>query len=130
MAASIDNQKIIFKEINAYRVEQGLPPLRSNEIISQEAEQHSREMAEHAVPFGHAGFSDRVHRLFRQFKRPRGAAENVACTSAPNPHEIVKLWLHSPPHKKNIEGNYNLTGIGVAYGPHHEVYATQIFLRS
>jgi len=28
--------------------------------------------------------------------------------------EVVDNWLKSPMHKQNIEGPYNLTGIGIA----------------
>jgi uncharacterized protein YkwD len=44
-------------------------------------------------------------------------------------HKVVDGWLHSPGHKKNIEGDYNFTGIGVSKDKNGRIYYTQIFLR-
>lgn len=129
--ADADAQKIILDDINAYRVKHGLSQLKMNDAISIEAKKHSRDMALNVVPFGHELFKERMRRLFGQFKRPRGIAENVAYTSSGrNADELVKLWLNSPGHRRNIEGNYNLTGIGVVQDKNGSVYATQIFLRA
>lgn len=119
----------ILNEVNTYRVKHGLSQLKMNKIISDEAKTHSREMAEHDIPFGHYGINKRVHRLFAQFKHSRGVAENVAY-SYNNTDGIVKQWLGSSGHRKNIEGIYNLTGIGIAEDKSGRVYVTQIFLRT
>jgi uncharacterized protein YkwD len=42
--------------------------------------------------------------------------------------EVVDNWLKSPMHKKNIEGAFNLTGIGVAADKKGTLYFTQIFV--
>jgi hypothetical protein len=31
--------------------------------------------------------------------------------------EVVDGWLHSPGHRRNIEGDFRLTGIGLAEAP-------------
>lgn len=118
----------ILMAINHYRRQQGLSPLELNFIISEEAKIHSMDMAEKKVPFGHDGFYGRVKRLARQFPHSYGIAENVAYTYSDD-HDVVKLWLNSPGHRKNIEGNYNLTGIGIAHDKTGKIYVTQIFLR-
>jgi len=41
----------------------------------------------------------------------------------------VDGWLNSPGHKKNIEGNFTLTGIGYARDHKGNIYFTQIFSR-
>jgi uncharacterized protein YkwD len=120
----------ILTEINRYRHEQGLSALQMNSSISLEAKHHSMDMAEHKTPFGHQGFNSRVSRLFTTIKRSDGAAENVAYLPGNNANNVVKLWLHSSGHRRNIEGHYNLTGIGMAYDQHGTVYVTQIFLRT
>ena len=43
--------------------------------------------------------------------------------------EVVNMWLNSPGHKRNIEGNFTLTGIGIAEADNGYLYFTQIFLR-
>jgi uncharacterized protein YkwD len=56
------------------------------------------------------------------------SAENVAYGQL-SAKAVVDGWLKSAPHKKNIEGNYNLTGIGLAKDRKGVIYFTQIFLR-
>ena len=125
------NQKIIYEEINAYRSAHGLSPLTLSPIISEEAKSHSIAMADNSVPFGHDGFKNRMHDLFREFSHARGIAENVAYGDEDrNSHELVAMWLRSPGHLRNIVGNYNLTGIGLARDANGRVFATQIFLRA
>ena len=58
------------------------------------------------------------------------AAENVAFNQnarAPAA-EAVEGWLASRGHRKNIEGPYALTGVGVATAATGEVYLTQLFV--
>jgi len=54
-------------------------------------------------------------------------AENVALGQT-TAQEAVDSWLSSEGHKQNIEGSYNLTGVGVAQGSDGDLYFTQIFL--
>jgi uncharacterized protein YkwD len=43
--------------------------------------------------------------------------------------EVVDGWLNSPGHRRNIEGDFRLTGIGIAKRSDGMVYFTQIFIR-
>jgi uncharacterized protein YkwD len=124
-----DIQKSILNVINSYRTEHKLPPLQMVKEISLAAHQHSVDMAENKMPFGHDEFHSRVHSLGNKYENIDAAAENVAYTSS-NPKEIASMWLNSYGHRKNIEGDYNLTGIGIAHGEHGKTYVTQIFLRA
>ncbi|MGQ3890443.1 CAP domain-containing protein [Legionella sp. CNM-4043-24] len=125
--ASIE-QEILVK-INQYRKAHGLNPLRMNPLMSSEARQHSRDMANHKIPFGHAYFSERVKRIYARVpQQPMGAAENVAYNYK-SASIVVNGWLKSPGHKRNIDGKYNLTGIGVVHDKQGRLYFTQIFLR-
>jgi uncharacterized protein YkwD len=60
----------------------------------------------------------------------RTAAENVAAELGYDDpaEEIVRGWLASTGHRKNIEGGYDTTGIGIARSPAGKVYVTQIFV--
>lgn len=99
------------------------------DAASTQATVHSRNMAQKKTPFSHDGFETRVATITKQTASAyNGAAENVAYGEM-TAEEVVDGWLHSPGHKKNIEGNYNLTGIGVAKAKDGTVYYTQIFLR-
>ena len=88
-------------------------------------------MARGDVDFGHEGFSDRMAHLRRELPGLTGCGENVLMTS--DPREVAKsavtLWLHSPPHRKNIRGDYNYSGIGIWESAQGVIYFTQIFVR-
>ncbi len=118
----------ILKLVNEHRAEMGLRPLKMNDQISPYAEQHSHNMAIKKVPFGHDGFDSRMESV--SGKVPSNSwAENVAYGSD-DPKEIVDMWLHSSGHRKNIEGDYNQTGIGISGNRNGTYYYTQIFVRS
>jgi uncharacterized protein YkwD len=117
----------IFKYVNEDRSEHNLPALQMNSIESQLAEKHSRDMATGKVKFGHDGFNSRA----KTIQKALGSieiGENVA--SGPmTAREVVDGWLKSPGHKRNIEGNFILTGIGYAHDKKGDIYFTQIFSR-
>lgn len=114
--------------INQYRISKNLPPLSTNDIITQQARIHSRAMAKKKVTFSHDGFGKRVERISR-FLPYKIAAENVAYNKGyPDcAQQVVKSWLRNTRHRKNIRGNYRLTGIGVAQNREGVYYFTQIF---
>lgn len=120
----------ILAYVNEYRRSKGLAALQMNNIASAQAEQHSANMAKGRTPFSHNGFDTRISNIKKQMGVTflAAVAENVAegQTSA---REVVKGWLNSSGHRKNIEGNYNQTGIGVARSREGDLYFTQIFLR-
>ncbi|WP_131781312.1 CAP domain-containing protein [Legionella gresilensis] len=122
-------QQDILHYINQYRIKRGLGPLKINKVISVEATNHSQEMAAHQVPFGHQGFSKRIKHLYSAIKDARGGAENVAYNYK-TAKIVVSEWIKSPGHRRNIVGNYNLTGIGIAYDKKGRIYYTQLFLRT
>ena len=122
-------QRQVFEEVNKYRQSKGLKPLKLNTQMSTEATIHSQDMASHRMGFGHKDFDKRIKRLFNSIQQCRSGAENVAYFKI-SPREVVHKWLTSPGHRRNIEGNFNLTGVGVARDSKGWVYYTQIFLRS
>jgi uncharacterized protein YkwD len=86
-------------------------------------------MAAGKTPLGHAGFDDRV-RALRAVLAFRGSAENVAVNRGHRDPaaEAVRGWIASRGHRRNIEGPYARTGVGVASNAKGEVYFTQIFV--
>ena len=117
----------ILKLINKYRTDKGLKALEMDEQIAKVAEKHSMDMATEKVPFGHDGFDARMALLREKIKPVYGWAENVAYGQQ-TANDVVDSWLHSPAHKKNIEGDYNLSGIGIAKSAGGELYYTHIFI--
>lgn len=115
----------ILQYVNEDRKEHGLSPLELNSIESSLAGQHSRDMASGKVKFGHDGFNKRA----KAIQKALGGTvfgENVA-SGRMTAREVVDGWLKSPGHKKNIEGNFTITGIGYASNNNGEIYFTQIF---
>ncbi|WP_138497234.1 CAP domain-containing protein [Nostoc sp. PA-18-2419] len=122
-------EKSVFEQINRYRASKGLSKLTLNASITRQARIHSQNMAQGKTPFSHRGFEGRVKAITIPYN---SAAENVAFNLGySNPAaEAVSGWVKSPGHLKNIKGNYNLTGIGVATNSQGEVYLTQMFFHT
>jgi uncharacterized protein YkwD len=113
--------------VNDDRKDHGLVPLQINAMESNLALKHSKDMADRKVKFGHDGFNARA-RAIQKTLGSSEVGENVA--SGPmTAREVVDGWLNSPGHKRNIEGNFTLTGIGYARDKKGNIYFTQIFSR-
>ena len=84
-------------------------------------------MATGKVPFSHNGFEDRAKRIKAKLKNVTSWAENVAFGDK-TARQVVDMWLNSPGHRKNIEGNYNLSGIGLSVDKTGNTFFTQIFI--
>jgi uncharacterized protein YkwD len=124
--AAISREILFF--VNEFRRSKGLPALQANSYISSVALGHSRDMLTGKSPFGHDGFRQRIDRIGSRLGKLHVAAENVA--SGPmGAREVVDGWLHSPGHRRNIMGDFQLTGIGVAEAANGMIYFTQIFVK-
>ncbi|MCW3088425.1 MAG: hypothetical protein JWQ78_1811 [Sediminibacterium sp.] len=123
---SLDNS--ILANVNAHRRSMGLQSLQMLPAASSQAYIHSRNMATGRTGFGHDGFSQRIAAIEKTLGRSSASAENVAYGSL-SAKGVFDVWLNSPSHRKNMEGNYNLTGIGTYKDSRGTTYFTQIFLR-
>ena len=119
-------EEILF-QVNKYRRSKGLSALQMNPVIATEAEKHSSNMATGRSGFGHAGFSSRINRISNKLGSVSNSGENVALGFI-TAKEVLHGWLQSPGHKKNIEGRFKLTGIGVAKDRSGTLYFTQVFV--
>lgn len=115
--------------INKYRTSHHLAPLKMDRRITAVARKHSQDMANHTTPFGHKHFLKRIAQLHAQIKNSGAGAENVAYNYKDG-QDVVKNWLTSRGHKRNIDGAYNLTGVGIVHDRAGKIYFTQIFLRT
>ena len=122
-------EKSVHNQINQYRSSKGLSPLKFNTEISKIAREHSQQMADKQVAFGHSG-SDSRYKKISKLIRWNGVAENVAYNQGyQNPGKsAVDGWIKSPGHQRNMVGKYQVTGIGVAKNSKGEYYFTQIFV--
>jgi uncharacterized protein YkwD len=120
----------ILRYINDYRRSKGLSSLQALDVATEQAYLHSKNMATGKTGFGHTGFDKRVQVIQKTMgvSYVSASAENVA-NGQLSAKEVVKGWLNSPGHKRNIEGNYTLTGIGTYKDREGNFYFTQIFIR-
>lgn len=114
--------------VNVYRKSIGRAPIQPNSLESEIALQHSTRMARGIIPFGHDGFAARIRAIEKQIGPSQENAENVAFGKM-TAREVVDAWLHSPIHRRNIEGNFLLTGVGCAKSNKGVLYYTEIFTR-
>ncbi|CEM04940.1 unnamed protein product [Vitrella brassicaformis CCMP3155] len=113
---------------NDFRRMNRLPQLEWSQALCRIAAEHSRAMLSGNVPFGHQG-SDR---RFSSYPFPSvSAAENVAWNSGhsgdASARVCVDSWIGSDGHRKNMLGEFNVCGIGVARDAGGRTYFTQLF---
>jgi uncharacterized protein YkwD len=120
----------VHRLVNELRRKQGLKPLTLDPIISAQAREHSVEMAGGGGSISHRGFDQRLQDIRKKI-RYRAAAENVAVNVGyDNPARVaVEGWSKSPEHRKNMLGDFSLTGIGIAQGEDGRYFFTQIFIQ-
>jgi uncharacterized protein YkwD len=123
-------EESVHQQVNQYRQSRNLPPLKLDARISEESRIHSQAMASGKVPFSHNGFEERV-KAIAKFISYRKAAENLAYNmgySKPS-EQAVDGWIKSPGHRKNMEGDFDTTGVGITKNAKGEYYFTQIFIK-
>lgn len=128
----VEENKIAFAKralelTNQFRRSQGKSDLAWSQNLCDVGMPHSKNMAEHKVPFGHAGFSQRAAAI--RFGT-QGVYENVAYCGGYSEGEIPKVivdgWINSPGHRKNLLSNSNICGIAVYRAPDGNWYFTQL----
>jgi uncharacterized protein YkwD len=99
---------------NRERAKEKLPPLRLNPLLAEAARDHARDMAEHKK-LSHEGSdgSDPAQRVKRHGYRYQEVGENVA-DGQTSVEEAMRSWMNSPPHRKNILGDFTELGAAVA----------------
>ena len=123
-AATVDASNVAIRNatmclLNAQRRAHGLRPLRQTPSLRRASVRHSRDMVRDHF-FAHGDFFGRIERSgYLRGAHAYTVGENIAWGGGPtsSPREIVRMWMHSPPHRANIlNGRYTAIGIGVANG--------------
>jgi uncharacterized protein YkwD len=119
----------VYEQINEYRLSRHLPSLVLDSRISEQARIHSQAMANSQVPFSQLLIEQRSEAISRMMPY-QGMCEIVAYNFGyPDPgRAAVGSWIRNPKRVVSIEGEYDLTGIGVATNLRGEYYFTQIFI--
>lgn len=112
--------------INDHRRSIGKPALAKNQVIWEQANGHSRNMASGKVPFSHDGFDARIAAIRAALGSGGSGAENVAMGYS-SAAAVVNAWLGSAGHRANIEGNSTRTGVSAVKSTGGVWYYTQVF---
>jgi uncharacterized protein YkwD len=121
----------VHRQVNEFRREHDLKPLTLDPGISAEAREHSAEMAHSGNTISHRGFNQRLEDIRKKIPYS-AAAENVAAVAgqADLARTAVEGWKNSVEHRKNMLGDFSLTGIGVAQSSNGTYFLTQIFIKA
>ncbi|MDO9376492.1 MAG: CAP domain-containing protein [Ferruginibacter sp.] len=118
----------VFSLTNQFRRSKGLPALTLRADLNAIAEKHSIDMAAKRVGFGHGGFEKRNALARKSIKPMSTFAENVAY-GATSGSGVVNMWKSSPGHRRNMLGNFNYVGVGIAKDKKGRIFYTQVFAR-
>lgn len=119
----------MFDAVNRYRDSAGLGTMAWNETVASIARKHSKDMAEGKFGLGHTGANQRTIKVGETIPW-KSISENVAYSTerADIINFLLDRWLASSGHRVNIEGHYDLTGVGVAESEDGKIFFTQIFV--
>ena len=120
----------VLRLTNAYRLSRSLPPLREAPSLALLARGHSSDLARRRpTHVDHLGLRNRFERASDSIALV-SFAENVARMGRKRPRPatwVVDSWVASGVHRKNIEGDYDLIGVGVFRREDGYYFFTQIF---
>ena len=99
---------------NRARKEKGRTRLEESRRLSEAAQAHAEDMASRRqMTHDGADGSDVADRVLELGYRYRRCGENIA-KGHYSPELVMRGWLTSPPHRRNILGGYSQVGLGYA----------------
>ena len=104
--------------MNQERAQQGLPALRLDRRLGRAAQRHSTSMVRRRY-FAHGPFLRRIKRSgYLRGARSWSVGENIAWGAGDHgsPGSIVRAWMNSPGHRRNVLGRFSHVGIGIKAG--------------
>lgn len=120
----------VIRLTNQERAKNGLSPLKADWQLSRVARYKSADMRDkgyfsHTSPTYGSPFT-----MMKNFNiNYRSAAENIAA-GQPSAQAVVKAWMESPGHRKNIlTPNFTHIGVGYVKGGSYGTYWTQMFIQ-
>jgi uncharacterized protein YkwD len=123
---SMEEQRLL-ELTNAERKKADLRPLAPNPVLFKVAREHSANMARQEKMAHELDGKNPYMRLKVAGYRYHYAGENVASGDV-DLEDVVKGWMASPPHRKNIlSPNFTEIGLSLATSDKGEVYYTQVF---
>ncbi|MBI5158927.1 CAP domain-containing protein [Candidatus Micrarchaeota archaeon] len=128
-----DIERDVFNAVNEERVKNGLPALKWADDLSSVARNHSRDMGLNGF-FAHENLQGKspFDRISEAGINYSVAGENLGLTyNYPDQvKEIVKQWMNSPSHRKNIlDPEFEESGVGVYKSINSTYYYTHMFVK-
>jgi uncharacterized protein YkwD len=133
-------ERHLLEMTNAERAREKLPALKPNPLLFKVARAHAANMARKDEMKHVLDGKNPAQRTLAAGYDYRRVAENIAEFEYGKPpkdtgkpdllalKEIMKGWMESPDHRKNILGaGYEEIGLGVARNDKNKVYFTQLF---
>ena len=143
-------RQLIFEKTNALRAEKGLTKLELLDSLMDLAQFHSENMVKHSFydHLDHMGLNPtqraekfKIKAWVKKGNRFSGIAENIAqtpwfenvrgCGDTRAEEDLAQCmingWKNSPPHYKNILGDYTYLGVGLFFDKKGVGYGTQNF---
>ncbi len=113
---------------NRERTAAKLPPLKVSPQLTEAARDHARDMAEHQK-LSHDGSDGSTvsKRVKQRGYRYQEVGENVA--TGETSEQVMRSWLDSPPHRKNILDNFSEIGVAMAPDVEGTHYWCVVFAR-
>jgi uncharacterized protein YkwD len=100
---------------NEERAREKLPPLKLEPRLEEAAKVHAKDMADHdSMSHDGSDGSKPRERVIRAGYHYLTTGENVA-RGYRDVKTVMQSWMDSPPHKKNVLGDFTEIGLAVAY---------------
>jgi uncharacterized protein YkwD len=112
IARATSGELAIVRVMNSVRAANGVPALRVGPALTRAARSHSVDMVRRSY-FDHGPFAQRLRRFG---VRASYIGENLATGTSPiSAGAIVRMWIASPPHRRNLlDPGFRRIGVGVA----------------
>jgi uncharacterized protein YkwD len=126
-----DEEQKVLELTNAERKKEMLPPLKINATLLRLAREHSKNMAKQSKMDHVLDDKTPKDRINDSKYAYRSFGENIAYGEGNfSVSEIMKGWMDSPPHRKNILGkDFTEVGVSLASNDKGETYYTQVFAK-
>ena len=117
-------EKAVHRKTNGARNRHGRRDLRPQRCVDRFAESQARAMMRRGT-----GFHQNLSRVLRRCDLGL-VGENVAWGYFAGPAQVVRAWMDSPGHRRNIlDGRFGLLGVGAVRDARGEWYVAQVFGR-
>lgn len=114
--------------VNGHRHDLGINALIYSTEIELKAQEHSRNMANGSVTFGHTGSGVRCSAIITSLG-PANLCGEIVAKGQNTSLEVFNAWMGSSGHKSKIENSrYTHTGVSVIKNDSGVSFWTQIFL--